>query len=239
MTTDERAGRRLLVPLYAYPGTDREAWDRVAADAASVAGAVFNPGNGPGTEPQDEFVRAADRLRSAGVPLLGYVDTGYAGRAHREVVAEIQRYQEWYQVDRVFLDQVASARELLPYYRRLVVAARSLDTVQIVLNPGTHPDPGFAELADLLITFEGTWESYQRIQVPDWTAAFPPSRFGHLVHATPPEDCARVPAAARSHHAEICYATPGTGANPWAELMPQLGTGPTPAPTVAPAVEER
>ena len=215
--------RRLLVPLYIHPGADPDAWATVAASAATVAGVVFNPGSGPGSEPLADFGEAARNLRAAGVPLLGYVDTAYAGRTHREVVAEIERYQEWYQLDGVFLDQVGSGPELLPYYRRLAVAARSSDAAQVVFNPGVHPAPGFAELADLLITFEGTWEDYLRLRAPGWTADHPARRFGHLVHGTPAELCALVPPAARRHHAEICYATPGTGANPWRELMPQLG----------------
>ena len=214
--------RRLLVPLYVYPGTDPGAWDAVAARADEVAWVVFNPASGPGDAPQQEFAGAAAKLREAGIPLLGYVDTDYGARRHREVVEDVERYQDWYPVDGVFLDQAGSGTALLPYYRRLAIASRSLEARHVVLNPGVHPDPGYAGIADVLITFEGAWETYRRLQVPDWTAGFPPQRFGHLVHTAPPDACAEVLRTAREYGAAYCYATPGSGANPWAAVMPQL-----------------
>ncbi|MBC3842564.1 hypothetical protein GXW82_27360 [Streptacidiphilus sp. 4-A2] len=222
LTTPEAPGGQLLVPLYAYPGTEPGPWAAVEAHAGSLAGLVLNPHSGPGGEPEPVFAAVAARLRAAGVPLLGYVDTGYGRRQHREVVADVQRHREWYQVDGVFLDQVGSGAELLPHYRRLAVAARSMDASRVVLNPGVHPDPGFAEVADLLITFEGSWEQYRELRTPAWTESFPDRRFGHLVHGTPVELCAAVPGLARLRHARVSYATPGTGANPWGALMPQL-----------------
>ena len=215
-------GGRLFVPLYAYPGTEPEAWARVAANAGALAGLVLNPHSGPGSAVEPEFAAAAERLRTAGVPLFGYVDTAYGRRQHREVVADIERHRDWYDVDGVFLDQVGSGPELLPHYRRLAVAARSLDAARVALNPGVHPHPGFAEAADLLITFEGSWEQYRELRIPAWTAGFPAQRFGHLVHGTPVDRCAAVPDMARRRHAAVSYATPGSGPNPWGVLMPQL-----------------
>jgi hypothetical protein len=222
LTTREGSERRLLVPLYVYPGTEPEAWDAVAAQPGEVAWVVFNPASGPGDAPQPEFAEAAATLRAAGIPLLGYVDTDYGGRGHREVVADLERYQDWYGVDGVFLDQAGSDPELLPHYRRLAVAARSLEAGQVVLNPGVHPDPGYARIADVVITFEGAWETYQRLRVPAWTADFPAERFGHLVHTAPAEACGLVARFARQYGAEYCYATPGAGDNPWSVLMPQF-----------------
>ena len=222
MTTSETAGQRLLVPLYAYPATEPGAWAGVAASAPAVAGLVLNPHSGPGSAVEPEFAAAAERLRAAGVPLLGYVDTDYGRRSHREVVADVQRHRDWYRVDGVFLDQAGSGLELLPHYRRLAVAARALDAALVVLNPGVHPHQGFAEAADLLVTFEGSWEQYRALRVPDWTRSFPAGRFAHLVHGTPERLCAAVPQIARRRHAAVSYATPGTGANPWGLPMPWL-----------------
>jgi len=213
---------RLLVPLYAYPGTEPEPWLTVAANAGSLAGLILNPHSGPGSAVEPEFAAAAERLRAARVRLFGYVDTDYGRRPHREVVADIERHRDWYEVDGVFLDQAGSGLDLLAHYRRLAIAARSLDVPQVVFNPGVHPHPGFAEAADLVITFEGGWDQYRELRIPGWTASFPAERFGHLVHGTPPVLCRAVPELARLRHAGVSYATPGTGPNPWAVLMPQL-----------------
>ncbi|KOG86153.1 hypothetical protein ADK38_32655, partial [Streptomyces varsoviensis] len=88
------------------------------------------------------------------------------------VVADIRRHRKWYGVDGVFLDQAAAQAALVPRYRRLAVAARVLGAHRTVLNPGTYPDPAYAEIADLLVTFEGDWATYQRAEVPAW--AHPP-----------------------------------------------------------------
>lgn len=229
MTTAEVTGtgtRRLLVPLYVYPGMERpDAWDHATGHADRLAWVVLNPGSGPGAAALPEFAEASARLRAAGVPLLGYVDTDYGRRGHHAVVADIERYQDWYRVDGVFLDQAASDPDYLAHYRRLAVAARSLEAGTVVLNPGVHPHPGFAEAADVLITFEGSWADYLRIRPPAWTAEHPPRRFGHLVHSAPPDACARIEALARLHGAEYCYATPGTGGNPWSVPTPLLEAG--------------
>lgn len=222
VTTREPGERCLLVPLYVHPGADPATWEAVAANAASVAWVVFNPASGPGSAPQPEFVEAAAVLREAGVPLLGYVDTDYGRRGHHEVVADIERHQEWYRVEGVFLDQAAAAPGLLAHYRRLVVAARSLEARQVVLNPGTHPDPGYAEFADVVVTFEGDADSHRRLVTPGWTAGFPARRFAHLVHGAAPEDCAGIRKSARRYRAGYCYATPGSGDNPWSVVMPEL-----------------
>ncbi|WP_236655618.1 spherulation-specific family 4 protein [Streptacidiphilus carbonis] len=223
---------RLLVPLYVYPGAWAEtetragsglrAWEAVASHAAEVAWVVFNPASGPGAERLPEFAEAARLLRAAGVSLLGYVDTDYARRAHHQVVEDLERYQEWYPVDGVFLDQVRTERELLPHYRRLAVAARALDAPQVVLNPGTHPDPGYAEVADVVVTFEGDWAAHRELLVPEWTADFPDRRFAHLVHGAPPGRCGEVRDTAPAHGAGYSYATTGSGDNPWSVLMDTL-----------------
>lgn len=226
MTTGEPGDgpveRCLLVPLYVHPGADPAAWEATAANAASVAWVVFNPASGPGGAPQPEFVEAAALLSTAGVPLLGYVDTDYGRRSHHEVVADIERYQDWYRIGGVFLDQAAAAPELLAHYRRLAVAARSLEAWQVVLNPGTHPDPGYAEFADVVVTFEGDAACHRSLTVPEWTADFPERRFAHLVHGATREDCAGIRESARRHRAGYCYATPGSGDNPWSVVMPEL-----------------
>lgn len=217
-TTD----RRLLVPAYVHPGANPEAWRALEAAADTLAGVILNPNSGPDTEPRPEFAEAAERLRAAGAPVLGYVDTSYGRRSHAEVTEDIERHRDWYAVDGVFLDQAAETAALLPHYRRLTVAARALGARTVVLNPGLHPAPGYAEIADLLVTFEGPWTAYQKLQVPEWTSTHPPQRFCHLVHTTPAEHCAQLGEIARFRRAGVHYGTPGVLPNPWEVMMPHL-----------------
>ncbi|MEU4211885.1 spherulation-specific family 4 protein [Streptomyces sp. NPDC026206] len=208
-------GQLLLVPLYAHPAVHPQEWAALPAAAPGLYAVVLNVADGPGGRPDADFRAAAGRLRGAGVRLLGYVDTGYGRRPARAVVADIHRHRRWYGVDGVFLDQAAADAALLPRYRRLVRTARVLGARTVVLNPGTHPDPGYASLPDLLVTFEGPWQEYRRARVPTWTADHPPGRFCHLVHGVPRGHAEQVARIAGGRGAGVHCAAPGSGANPW------------------------
>ncbi|MET8970556.1 spherulation-specific family 4 protein [Streptomyces hydrogenans] len=195
--------RHLLVPFYEHPTDRPEGWAALVAAAPTLHGVVLNPANGAGEAPDPAFAEAAGRLRAAGVRILGYADTAYGRRPHAEVVADLLRHRDWYGADGAFLDQVATAPDALPHYRRLAVAARAAGAATLVLNHGTPPDEGYAELADLLVTFEGPWDTYRTLDPP----AAP--HHCHLVYAAPP--------GFRPATAVHC-AVPGTGAHPWGTL---------------------
>lgn len=204
----------LLVPFYEHPAERPDAWELIVAAAPRLYGVVLNPASGPGTGADAAFADAARRLRAAGVRVLGYVDTAYGRRPHDEVVEDLLRHRSWYGTDGAFLDQAATSPGLLPYYGRLAVAARATGARTLALNHGTHPHPAYAELADLLVTFEGPWSAYRQFAPQSWTAAYPPTRFCHLVYDAPPE--------ARVRTAVHCT-VPGYGAHPWGTLPHGVG----------------
>ncbi|SDJ87139.1 spherulation-specific family 4 protein [Streptomyces indicus] len=214
---------RLLVPMYVHPAVDPGAWQRLAARPELLHGVIVNIADGPGTAPDPAFAAAARALRAAGVRLFGYADTAYGRRPHREVLADLARHREWYGIDACFLDQCAAASAQLRPYRRLVRAARAAGAASVVLNPGVHPAPAYAELADVLVTFEGDWSTYRSAPAPPrWTAAHPPDRFCHLVHGVPPGLCGLAARTAELRRAAVCCTVPGEGPNPWSLPPPQL-----------------
>ncbi|MGV9312460.1 spherulation-specific family 4 protein [Streptomyces sp. NPDC003691] len=84
----------------------------------------------------------------------------------------------------------------------------------VVLGPGRHPHPAYAELADQLITFSGAWADYRWSQVAEWTAGHPPERFAHFVHGVPRthlEEAARI---ARWQGAGTVFFTDRLGGGP-------------------------
>ncbi|WP_051966874.1 spherulation-specific family 4 protein [Kitasatospora mediocidica] len=223
---------RLLVPLYVHPAVDPAAWQAVAAAGPSaVRGVVLNIADGPGPAPDPAFEQAADRLRAAGITLLGYVDTAYGRRPHAEVVAELLNYRQWYGTDGVYFDQAASHADALPHYRRLATAARAAGCATVVLGHGVHPEPAYAEpeLGDLLVTFEGSWTEYDALVLPLWTGHHPATRFCHLVYDVPAERARAAGALIASRRAGAGCAVAGSGANPWG--VPPYGL---PAPADAP-----
>ncbi len=219
MTTTGRTG--LLVPMYVHPAVDPAAWERLALHADRLHAVILNVADGPGTTREPSFAAAARDLRAAGVRLLGYVDTAYGERPAAEVTADAERHREWYGVDGCFLDQSASTASHLRHYRRLVRAIRRRGMETVALNPGVHPAPGYAEFADLLVTFEGDWHAYRTAPAaPNWTAEHPPERFCHLVHGVPPALCALAARTARLRGAAVYCAVPGHGPNPWSQPPP-------------------
>jgi hypothetical protein len=205
----KRPVKTLLVPYYEHPAERPDAWEALLAAAPRLYGVVLNPAGGPGAAPDQAFAVVAGRLRAAGVRVLGYADTDYGRRPHATVVRDLLCHRDWYGADGAFLDQVSAGPDVLPYYRRLGVAARAAGARTLVLNHGVHPDPAFAELADVLVTFEGPWDAYRTLAVPLWTAAHPRERFCHLVYAAPPDALAT---------AAVHCVVPGAGAHPWATL---------------------
>ncbi|MEY9988627.1 hypothetical protein ABIE67_000659 [Streptomyces sp. V4I8] len=213
----------LLIPLYVHPAEDPAAWHRLITCAARTYAVVLNPANGPGRAPDPAFVAAAEALRSAGARLLGYLDTDYGARDPEDITADLRRHQEWYAVDGCFLDQVPAAPHGLPDCRRLVRSARRLGASTVVLNPGVHPAPGYARLADLTVTFEGPWSQYvSDFSRPSWTTRLPAARLCHLVYGVPEP---LVPLALRTageRGAGVSGPVTGEPPNPWSRLTPAL-----------------
>jgi hypothetical protein len=205
-----------LIPAYLAP----------AAVADLVQGShrprvvVINPHSGPGAKKLEAYRRAVREVQAAGTRVLGYVATGHAALPLTDVVANVDRYLSWYHVDGIFFDEAASGEAQLPYYRTLARHAHGAERT-VVLNPGVVPAPGYFDVADTVVTYEGPYAGYARAlgAVPDWLRRQPRERVAHLVY-----DASRAQAleAARGRAAGYVYATSGTLPNPWRALPPYL-----------------
>ncbi|MFF3449302.1 spherulation-specific family 4 protein [Streptomyces sp. NPDC002667] len=214
--------RSLLVPYYEHPSVRPAEWDALVAAAPRIHGVVLNPASGPGDRPDPAFAAVAGRLRAADVRVLGYVDTAYARRPPADVLRDVARHRDWFGADGTFLDQVAAAESEFAYYRRLATAVGGLGGGSLVLNHGTVPHPSYARIADVLVTFEGTWAGYRRTPPPPWTGTG--TTLCHLVHGVPAG--AAVEASARERGAALSCAVPGTGDHPWGTLPHGLAPAP-------------
>lgn len=221
----------LAVPAYFHPVVRPGHWRWLAEHADAVKLVVLNVASGPGERPDEAFEAVLEPLHQAGVRVIGYVDTGYGRRAPQSVLAEAGRYQDWYGVRGVCLDQVATGAEHLGYYGWLADRIRAAGGEFVFFNHGVHPAPGYASHADLLGTFEGTWQAYQRLHLPRWTHRWPPSKFYHVVHSVP---VASVPAAwelASHRRVGAVYITEHGGVNPYDSLPEMAGNGARAEPT--------
>ncbi|MCX5334698.1 spherulation-specific family 4 protein [Streptomyces sp. NBC_00140] len=197
----------LLIPYYEHPSVRPAEWDAIIAAAPRLYGVVLNPASGPGDAPDEAFAEVAARLRAAGTRVLGYADTDYARRAPADVVRDLTRHRDWYGTDGAFLDQVTSGPEEFAYYRRLATAVRGT----LVLNHGTTPHPSYARIADVLVTFEGTWSTYRRQPPQPWRGGTD-VWLCHLVYGVPDGVDPAVEGA------DLYCVVPGVGDHPWGTL---------------------
>ncbi|HEU5355616.1 MAG TPA: spherulation-specific family 4 protein [Actinocrinis sp.] len=213
---------RFAVPAYFNPLWDPIGWQALVALGPALSFAILNPDSGPGRAADLAYSEPIAEVQASGGRVIGYVDTGYGKRPTASVLRDVMRYQSWYGLRGAFLDQVPSGRDQLSRYRCIVDAAHRAGMDFLVLNPGVTPDPGYAELADVVVTFEGPWLAYRDHAAADWTANHPPERFCHLVHSTPPEEMTAAQDTAHTRHVGAFYVTELSGANPWGCLSTQL-----------------
>lgn len=214
----------LAVPAYFHPAVAPKKWARLVSLAPLTRFVIINVHNGPGEDVDVTYLAVIDALRDAGVRMLGYVDTAYGQREPSVIAQEVSTYRARYGLDGVFMDQVSSGLEELDHYAQCVVAARTAGGHFIALNSGAHPHPGYVDLANVTVTFEGTWAQYKTLEVPEWVHRFPASRFSHLVHSMPRKAFARGLALSAQRHAGSVFLTDGSGDNPWDRVPQRLVT---------------
>ncbi|MET8946267.1 spherulation-specific family 4 protein [Streptomyces sp. NPDC004542] len=236
-TATTGTGTGFGVPGYAHPLVAPTEWDALVRPGAPLHWVVLNVAQGPGARPDPHCLQAAGRLRNAGVRVLGHLDARYGLRAFGELVADAHRFLDWYQVDGFLLDRCPAERTALGGVRRVVSTLRAIrDDAHIVLGHGIHPHPGYAENADQLVTFSGSWSDYRWSQVAEWTADYPADGFCHFVHGVPRGHLDEALRIARWHGAATIWFTDRSDrrgrADPWEgmpgywdEIVSRVGTG--------------
>lgn len=229
----------ILAPAYFYPSTGSH-WDRLTAGATAHPSvsitAIMNPNNGVFTTADPAFTAATGRFVAAGGKVLGYVYTSYGtgSRSLAAIKANIDNYLTLYGrgvISGIFLDEMASETNRLAFYRELYTYIKSKDaSLRVVGNPGMVPAAEFADVADVLVTFEGknsTYESYDPRQSGSWLYARSNASQSSLVHNA--ATCAAMQQAVKSaasakYNAGPVFVThleydPVTGVgNPWSGL---------------------
>lgn len=182
---------------------------------------IVNPDNGPGVVKQTKFAEAIVRLHRAGLRVLGYVPTDYSRRDPGLVRTDVERYAAWYRVSDIFVDEVSSSEEALPYYTALSASLRTLPNRLIAFNPGMVPAPGYFTLADIVVTFEGRYADYRARTdpLPGGLAGFAKTQMAQLVYDATDAEALQVVDTPR---ADYVYVNSGTQPNPWRSLPATL-----------------
>jgi hypothetical protein len=146
-------GNGLIVPMYGWDA----GWDDVIYTKEENEGTeiivVINPSSGPGGDKDSHWVDVADDLQDAGIKVVGYSTTSYAGKSMGDVKDEIDRYYDWYDLDGVFLDEVSMSDH--DYYEDLRDYAENPEGFQkVILNPGAPVPESYEDAGDIIIVYE-------------------------------------------------------------------------------------
>ncbi|AHH95439.1 hypothetical protein BC739_004408 [Kutzneria viridogrisea] len=221
---------KLVVPAYFHPAVDPAGWTALAEAADQVRLVVLNVASGPGTQYDSAFAPVVARLRAAGVPVAGYVDSAYGTRPVADALVDFSRHRDWFSVDAVFFDRVSTGADQVGHYAELAEAARLLGAGEVVFNHGAHPIKPYADHAELLGTFEGPWSTYVELSTPRWPRALPAERFLHLVYDVPDAQTEEALDLIARRNAGTSLVSDHSGANPWGRLpswfpLPANGKG--------------
>jgi len=213
----------VLVPAYFDPSVGSE-WDSLNQTAQRVPLiAIMNPNNGPSTSTNAAYGRAITALRNAGGQVLGYVYASYTARPISAVEADIDRYDSFYTIDGIFVDEMTNDSDAthLAYYNELYRYIKSKRASYLVIgNPGINTLQSYlAEpAADALVTFESNVGYPQYVPDP-WTQTNPATAFSHLCYAVAaPATMTNYIQLAVARNAGYIYVTDDSGSNPWDTL---------------------
>ena len=175
-----------FVPAYFYASSD---WMQAIDTRPAPAVMLLNVDSGPGTSPLSHFQTLTKQAQAAGITVLGYSSTEYAGKPVAAVESEINDYKSWYGVNGIFLDLTQGTSGELSYYQQLANYIRANIPGGVVwLNVGAYPDQSFMSVANTVMVFEGSYASYVSDQVPGWVSQYSPSHFANVLYATPQSD---------------------------------------------------
>lgn len=213
----------IAIPAYFYPGTT---WTTAVNSAPRVNVMVMNPNSGSGLSPDPNYVQAVKTAQAAGIKILGYVASGYGDQATRplqKVLGEIDSYKDWYGVDGIFVDEVASSINFVPHYQQIADHIRSAKGGFVMFNPGLVPAVSYINMADTTVVFEDSYATYLKWVMPTWLSNYPSSKITHLVYAT---SSAQMPNAVKlgaSRNAGQLFVTDDKLNNPW-DTLPSYWT---------------
>ena len=207
-----------MLPAYFYPGPS---WQAALATATASSTIIVNPSSGPGSTPDPQYLQVVASAQAKGVGLLGYVDTGYTSLPLADLEQQVTDYRSWYGITGVYLDDVSSGAAQLGYYQAASEAVRTTDPgATVVLNPGTFPDRSYASLGDVIVDFEGTYNSFVNEHPPTWVDSYPPAMFASQVSGVAQSQMAATLGLAEAHHSGYVYLTDETNTATLYEQLP-------------------
>lgn len=204
-----------------YYKNENSQWGKIL-DVDHLGFTIINNANGAGAEKSTDFEKQVAIARNKGVKILGYVHTGYGQRDKTEILSDVRKHIEWYQVDGIFLDETISGWTaeqvaLIPHYQELHDEIKKLNSrLFVVANPGTNTIEAVLPTADIFMTYESNANQYitakdykdrDIIITQPYYRTQPKARFWHVVYGVTPENYLKVMERAQKEHVGHVYFT--------------------------------
>ena len=207
------------VPQTAVPAyfSDTQSWAQISSADRRPGFVVANPSSGPGTVKAPWIAAAYLPALTAGVPLAGYIHTGYGNRPLQQVLTDIDNYRTWYGITRIFLDETPYQCDTIPYYSSIVGAVHQQGGT-VILNPGMNPESCWSGVAEVVVNFEGSAATYQTWQPAAWTQTSSSTAFWHVIYGAGLFDGTSLLETAGQRNATWAYITDDVLPNPFDRL---------------------
>ncbi len=218
---NRHAGQNQLIPL--YDNANSADWTEACSQASGSGGGswiVANAaaeGGGPGSAASPAWASVIeDCYRYGHASVIGYVWTDYGQASIATVESQIDAWNAYYpgEIAGIFFDGVSdevpgTTTSNQGYYRTLAsyVHTHEGNNDEVVFNFGQNPasdwmlDGDDAENADIVVTFEGSYDTPGENPYTSWTQApwelsYPADDFAALIHNAPDGLAASQPASA-------------------------------------------
>jgi len=234
-------GQRLAFPAYIYPsGTGLTDWQDIAAGGSSVGFAIANVANGPSGAVDSNWTTAIGDAHSAGVKVLGYVDTGYFGTADSRLTrlgdgsisawldqaeADVNQWYNLYgsSMGGIFFDDALNTCGTDNEYADLYAELSQYVKVNhpgalTVINPGIDVPSCYANSADVILRFEGSYSSYTSFTPESWESSYDPHKFMDVVYSTTSSELSTAVSLSKTDGAGYVFFTDDGLANPYDTL---------------------
>ncbi len=204
-------------PLVAYRAvptyfSDDANWVTVKNQAGGISYVIMNPNSGPGAAVDAGWVARLAQLGSQ-PKMLGYVPTTYAARPLVDVIADIDKYEQWYGVTSIFLDETPWGCSQTAYYASLATYVRANGGV-LIMNPGGLPLNCMIDIPDVIVSFENNMQAYLSSTALN-PPGYSPQKFWHLIYGAPTGRHREIEELARLRGAGHVYVTSDDLPNPW------------------------
>lgn len=143
--------------------------------------------------------------------------TNYAARNSTDVIAEIDNYKNWYNVNGAFFDEMSNVADNEGYYSNLTRYARSAGLTMTVGNPGHDTLPSYVGTVDNIVIHDNSGLPPDSL-LGGWHTDYAKSNFSILAYGVDSLDRSYVGYA--SNYVQYMYMTNDTLPNPWDSLPP-------------------